>query len=101
MAEMFKIFYIDHVPRQQNAHADALAFFTASLAFSAGTTEKVLVYSHDLYWQKFAFEECQTLRGGLQVEDVLETTIGPELRFFVDRVLDVAMESESCFSLTG
>ena len=25
IAEMFENFYIDHVPRQQNAHADALA----------------------------------------------------------------------------
>jgi len=25
MAKRFKNFYIDHVPRQQNAHADALA----------------------------------------------------------------------------
>jgi len=33
MAERFKNFYIDHEPRQQNAHADALASLAASLAF--------------------------------------------------------------------
>ena len=32
MAEKFKNFYIDHVPRQQNAHADALASLAASFA---------------------------------------------------------------------
>ena len=32
MAENFKIFYINHVSRQQNAHADALASLVASLA---------------------------------------------------------------------
>jgi len=29
MAEEFKNFYINHVPRQQNAHADALASLVA------------------------------------------------------------------------
>ena len=35
MAEKFENFYINHVPRQQNAHADALAPLTASLALPA------------------------------------------------------------------
>jgi len=48
MAEKFKSFYIDHVSRQQNAHADELACFAASLALQVGATEKVLVYSHHL-----------------------------------------------------
>ena len=30
MAKEFKYFYISHVPRQQNAHADALASLTSS-----------------------------------------------------------------------
>jgi len=34
MTERFKNFYIDHVPRQQNAHADVLASLVASLALS-------------------------------------------------------------------
>ena len=49
MAERFINFYIDHVPRQQNAHADALTSLAASLALPAGVVEKILVYSHDLY----------------------------------------------------
>jgi len=44
--------------------------------------EKVLIYSHNLYCPKFAFEESQTLRGDLQVEEVLETSIGLELRYW-------------------
>ena len=39
MAEKFESFYIDHVPRQQNAHADALASLAASLALPTGATE--------------------------------------------------------------
>ena len=35
MAEKFRNFYIDHVPRRQNAHADALASLVASLALSS------------------------------------------------------------------
>jgi len=62
--EKFENFYIDHVPRQQNAYSDALVSLTASLALSAGATKKVLVYSHDLYCPKFALEENQTLTGG-------------------------------------
>ena len=38
MAEKFENFYIDHVPRQQNAHADALASLAALLALPAGVT---------------------------------------------------------------
>jgi len=56
-AEMFGNFYIDYVPRKKNAHADALASLAASLALPAGASEKVLVYSYDLYCLKFAFEE--------------------------------------------
>ena len=54
MAERFRNFYIEHVPLQQNTHADALASLTASLALLVGVAEKVLVYSHDLYCPKFA-----------------------------------------------
>ena len=65
MAEKFRSFYIDRVLRQQNAHADALASLAVSLTLPARTTEKVLVYSHDLYCPKFAFDESQTPRGDL------------------------------------
>jgi len=73
IAEKFKNFYIDHVPHQQNAHVDAMASLSTSLALSARAAERVLVYNHDLYCCKFALEDSKTLRGGLQVIEVLET----------------------------
>jgi len=59
MAERFRNFYIDHVPRQQNTHAYALASLAAFLALPAEAAEKILVYSHDLYCPRFAFEDYQ------------------------------------------
>jgi len=50
------------------------------LAFPAGVTEKVLVYSHDLYCCKFTFEDSKTPRGDLQVKVVLEISTSIELR---------------------
>jgi len=79
MAERFKNFYIDHVPRQQNAHADALASL-AALALPAGTTENILVYCHDLYCPRFTFEDNQKPIRDLQIKETLETSTGPELR---------------------
>ena len=80
IAKKFRNFYIDHVPSQQNAHADALAFLVTFMALPAGATEKVLVYSHDLYCPKFALEDDQTPIGDLQVKEALESSAGPELR---------------------
>jgi len=40
MANGFRKFYIDHVPRQQNAYTDALASLAASLALPTGVVEK-------------------------------------------------------------
>ena len=80
MVEKFENFYIDHVPHQQNAHADVLASLTASLALSTGATEKVLVYSRDLYCCKFALENCKTPREDLQVKVVHETSTSLEPR---------------------
>ena len=57
MAERFGNFYINHIPRQQNTHADALASLTTSLALPAGVVEKILVYSHDLYCPRITFED--------------------------------------------
>jgi len=80
VAEKFENFYIDHVSRQQYAHADALAPLAALLALLAGTTKKLLVYSRDLYCCKFALEDSKTPRGDLQVKEVFETSINLELR---------------------
>jgi len=60
MAVRFKNFSIDHVPCQQNAHADALASLAASLALPAVVVEKILVYSHDLYCPRVIFEDPQS-----------------------------------------
>ena len=68
MAERFINFYIDHVPRQQNAHADALASLAALLALPAGVVEKILVHSHDLYCPRIASEDYQKPTGDCQVK---------------------------------
>jgi len=80
IAEKFRSFYINHVSRQQNAHADALASLAASLALPAGATEKVFVHNRDLYCPKFALEGNQTQKIDFQVKEVLNTSIGSELR---------------------
>ena len=74
MEEKFKNFYIDHVPCQQNAHADAQASLAALLALPVGATERVLIYSRDLYCSKFTLEDSKTPRGDLQVKEVLKTS---------------------------
>ena len=72
MAERFRSFYIDHVPRQQNVHVDALASLDASLALPAGATEKIFIYNHDLYCPRLAFEHHQKPTRDLQVKEALE-----------------------------
>ena len=80
MAEKFKSFYINHVPWQQNAHADALISIAASPALLARTKEEVLVHNRDLHCLKFALEENKPPKEDLQVKEVLETSTGLELR---------------------
>jgi len=80
MAEKFKNFYISHVPRRQNAHADALAFLAVPLALPARAMERVLVHSHDMYYLKLFLEDDPIPAGNLQVKETLETSVGPELR---------------------
>ena len=91
MEERFKNFYIDHVPRQQNAHVDALASFAASLALPARAAEKVLVYSHDLYYPKLALKNDQIPAGNFQVKETLETSVGPKLRDWRFPYIDYAL----------
>jgi len=80
IAEKFENFYIDHVPHQQNAHTDALASLATSLALPAGATEKLLVYSLDLYYYKFTLEDNKTPRRDLQVKEVFDTSTSLEPR---------------------
>ena len=89
MAERFRNFYIDHVPRQQNAHADALASLAASLALPTRVIEKVLVYSHDLYCP--ASEDHQKSIGDCQAKEALETSTGSELKDWRFSYIDYAL----------
>jgi len=57
MAGKFINFYIDHIPRKKNAHADALASLASSLALPARVVEKILFHSHDLYCPRVASEK--------------------------------------------
>ena len=70
MVERFKKFYIDHILRQQNAHADGLASLAASLALPAGVAEKIFVYIHDLYCPRFTFKNHQKPTGDHQVKEL-------------------------------
>jgi len=87
MAKKFKNFYIDHASCEQNA----LASLAASLALSARVMEKVLVYSRDLYYCKFALEDSKTPKIDLQVKEVLETLTSLESKYwgfpYIDFVL--------------
>ena len=80
MAVRIKIFYINIVPCQQNAHADALASLAASLALPAGAVEKIFVHSHDLYCPRIAFEDNTEPTGDCQDKEALELSAGPESR---------------------
>ena len=77
MTEKFKSFYNNHVPEQQNAHADVLTSLAASFAFPARMTEEILVHSHDLYCLKFTLEENKTQKENFQVKEVFETESTP------------------------
>jgi len=57
-----------------------LASLAVSLVLPARATEKVLIHSHNLYCPKFSLENSQTPERDLQINDVLETSIGSELR---------------------
>ena len=70
MAEKFRSFYIDHIPSQQNAHADALASLAASLTLPARATDKVLVHNRDLYCPKLTLEDSHTPEGEIQVNEI-------------------------------
>ena len=77
LAEKFEGFFIDHVPRRQNAHANALASLATSLALPAEMTEKVLVANRDLYCLGFSLEEVKTIT---DIMEILEISSGPEPR---------------------
>ena len=51
--------------------------------------QKVLVYNHDLYCPRSAFEDNQKPTGDLQVKEALETLTVPELRDWLHRLRTV------------
>src|SRR3954465_5251977 len=53
MAEQFEGFYIGHVPRRDNTHADALASLATSLCLQAGECQSVMVFARSLFHQKW------------------------------------------------
>ena len=53
MAEQFEGFYIGHVPRQDNTHADALAGLATSLCLQAGEYQNILVCARSLFHPKW------------------------------------------------
>lgn len=80
MAMKFKIFYIKHIYRGKNAHADALTSLATFLDLPTGATEKVLIFPQDLYYPKKALGDYSILSEGLQSTDVLETSASLEIR---------------------
>src|SRR3954462_9292807 len=53
MAEQFEGFYIGHVPRQDNTHADAPAGLATSLCLQAGEYQNILVCARSLFHPKW------------------------------------------------
>src|SRR3954471_20044925 len=55
MAEQFEGFYIGHVPRRDNTHADALASLATSLCLQAEECRSVMVFARSLFHPKWTF----------------------------------------------
>jgi ribonuclease HI len=49
LADTFEGFYIDHVSRSKNTHADELAALAATLGQPAGTNQRITVASRQLF----------------------------------------------------
>jgi len=61
------------------------------LALPARVEEKILVYSHDLYCSRFAFEDHQKPTGDRLVKEALETSTGSELKDWRFPYIDYAL----------
>src|SRR5436189_6063717 len=55
MARQFKDFYVGHVPRLDNTHADALASLATSLCLQAGECQSIMVFARSLFHPKWTF----------------------------------------------
>src|SRR5436853_3834039 len=53
MAEQFEGFYIGHVPRLSNTHADALAGLATALGLQAGDSQSIVIFARSLFHPKW------------------------------------------------
>lgn len=77
MVKEFNNIYIKYLPPQQNTNIDALTSLVASLALSAGVSEKTLVFNPDLYCSSPLTEREQTLTKVFYDQEVLATSLDP------------------------
>lgn len=61
MVQKFKSFYIEHLPHRQNAHAEGLISLATSMALPPGASEKMLIFTHDLFFPDPPFEGISPL----------------------------------------
>lgn len=71
IAEWSKVFYIQHIPCNNNSYTDALAALATSLALQPGTSKEIVVITHDLNCLKSAIEEVPTQIDDIQGKDKL------------------------------
>ena len=72
-------------------HASKMYILAASLALPAGVVEKILIYSHDLYCPRVAFEDHQKPTGDCQAKEVLKTSTGLEPKDWRFPYIDCAL----------
>ncbi|XP_020245394.1 uncharacterized protein LOC109823524 [Asparagus officinalis] len=88
LAQKFKGFFIEYIPRAQNTYADALASLATSLALPPKEGTTIFVMDHDLYHPKFLLEHCSN---ETTTEIACATSIELELRdwrfSYIDYVL--------------
>lgn len=91
LAEEFDNFYLGHIPRRYNTHADALASLATSLALPGGTSVKVLVFARDLYYQRFTSQQTKDEGANSPPTEVLETSTSKGSRDWRSPIVDYVM----------
>src|SRR5436190_4831073 len=87
LAQKFKNFYVEHLPRRQNTHADALASLATSLGLPPGATEKIWIYTHDLFCPDPPYEGIPLLPSAEALQ-VAANSINRDWRFpYIDYCL--------------
>ena len=80
MAESFEEFFIEYIPRLQNAYADALAALAVSLAQPPETELLVTVRTHQLCIPIYDMDIEEEDDGNINVKEVNSTQIGSKSR---------------------